>query len=381
MERGIFLYPWDLLDNGIDETIRQLKGMKITYVSMALLYHQAKLLLPHNSKHHMYINEGGTCFYDFHSSRYGRLRPVRDALLDTYQGNFLKDAVARFHEAEIKVGAWIVVFHNDYLAKKYPDCALQNCYGESSPTNLCPTNPEVYEYGLKLSEEISELGIDELHLESVDYAGFLHGYHHEMQAYEDTGRLDQLLGVCYCPRCMMKAYLEGIDAGKLKELARQEVEDFLSFRKADRPEFQKLLSAYLTMRQMQIAAFYQDIKNILINKGLDIKVKPILWLAGENDPLLYGVDMKQMGAYVDGVIAAYPNSPVKVAGFVDKVRQSIPSTVRVTGGIRLMAPHTTDLNQVKEYVEAYQNYKIEDVILYNYGMAPWPFLKQLEVIG
>lgn len=382
MKRGMFLYPWDLLDNGIDETIEQLKEMQITYVSLAILYHTAKILLPHDLKHHLYLNEGGTCFYDFDPDRYIRLMPQKNKLLASYPGNFIKDIIIRFHEAGIKVCAWVVVFHNDYLAKKFSDCAIQSCYEESSPTNLCPSNPEVYTYGLKLIEEIALLGVDEVHLESADYAGFLHGDHHEMQAYGDTFLLERLLGLCFCPHCRKKAQQEGIDVQRLLELIKQEADNFFSLRKASTTgmEIRQLFSSYLQMRQKNITLYYQDIQEMLHRNGLKTKVKPILWLSGGSDPLLYGVDIRQKEAYVDGVIAAYPDTPKTVPGFVNRIKEMVPASVLTTGGIRLMAPNTTGKGQVKEYFEAYQKCNMEDVIFYNYGMAPWPLLEQLKEI-
>lgn len=382
MERGMFIYPWDIMDYGIDETIRQLKAMNIAYVSVSLLYHDAKMLLPHNPKHHLYINKGGTCFYEYKNENYERLAPRKDPILDSYKGNFMKDVIDQFHKAGIRVCAWIVLFHNDSLAKEYKDCVITNCYGETSPTNLCPANPEVYAYGLNVVREVSLLGVDELHLESADYAGFLHGDHHEMQAYEDLLSLEKLLGICYCPHCIQAAQNEGINADRLLELAIKKAEYFfnLSTDFPEESEFEKLLALYLKVRQNKITSFYMDIKAMLINLGLKTYVKPILWLAGNTDPLLYGVDIKQIEAHTDGVIAAYPDSVNHVEGFVSKVRDMVSEKYGISGGIRLMAPHTTGVSQVRGYVDAYEKSNIDNVIFYNFGMAPKVFLEQLKEI-
>jgi len=382
MERGMFIYPWDIMDYGIKETIRQLKAMNISYVSLSVLYHDAKMLLPHNPKHHMYINKGGTCFYEYKNENYERLAPRKDAILDSYKGNFMKDVINQFHKADIRVCAWIVLFHNDSLAKEYMDCAIKNCYGETSPTNLCPTNPEVYAYGLNVVREVSLLGVDELHLESADYAGFLHGDHHEMQAYEDIFSLEKLLGICYCPHCVRAAQNEGIHVDRLLELTIKKAEYFFNLRTdfPEESEYEKLLALYLKMRQSKISSFYGDIKAMLMNLGLKTAVKPILWLAGNTDPLLYGVDIKQIEAHTDGVIAAYPDSVNHVESFVSKVRGMVSEKYGITGGIRLMTPHTTAVSQVHGYMDVYENSNIDNVIFYNFGMAPKVYLEQLKEI-
>lgn len=383
IERGMFLYPWDLLDNGMEPVIAQLKRMGITYVSLAVLYHKAKLLLLNNTKHHMYRTEGGLCFYNTNQKRYGRLRPMKSPLLEAYSGDFLEHAALCFKNAGIRLGAWVVMFHNDYMAEKYQDIALQNCFGESSHTNLCPSNPEVYEYGLNIIRELAAYGIDEVHLESVDYGGFLHGDHHEMQAFGDMAGLEKMMGICYCPQCRQRAGEMGIDVEKLLSLARREAEDFFHFRVPSyyHEEYEKLFCSYRLMRQKQIAAFYRDAHRLLKKRGLQIKMKPILWLSGGSNPCFYGVDMYQAGEFTDGVIAVYPESEISVSEFVGRVKTLVPDSVTVAGGVRLMWPETRNPRQVTRYGEAYRQCGIRNVIFYNYGMAPMPLLKELEVIG
>lgn len=383
MERRMFLYPWELIDNGIEQTAEHLKRMNVTSVSLCVLYHTAKMLLLNNSKRHLYFNDGGTCFYDVQINRYGKLKPVRDKVLNSYSGEFLKDVQESFRKFEIKVCAWVVVFHNDALAKKHPDCAIHNCYGEDSATNLCPSNPEVIDYALRLVEELAEMGFYEIHLESVDYAGFLHGDHHEMQAFEDMEKLEELMGICYCPHCMELAKQDGVDAERLQVLVKQKADDFFHLRKSseNNDEYLRLHQAYLRVKQNQITSFYKKLWRLLKEKHSNTKIKPILWMAGGNDPMLQGVDICKIGKYVDGVIAAYPDTDGQVCQFVKRIRKMVPADIEVTGGIRLMAPNTTIIEQVTNYIKNYRDNGIDDIIFYNYGMAPNPFLRQLEVVG
>lgn len=381
MERGMFLYPWDLIDDGIDNVIAQLKNMGITYVSLAVLYHKAKLLLPHNPKHHLYMVEGNTCFYHIQQERYGRLKPSKSPILDSYTGDFLQETLEHFRKAHIRLGVWVVLFHNDHLADKYPDCAIQNCFGERLNTNLCPSNPEVYQYGLNVIEEILECGVDEIHLESAEYAGFLHGEHHEMQAFQDTVMLDRLMGACYCPYCREQGIKAGIDMDRLIGSAKQEAERFFHFweKPSDHAVYEELFREYLTVKQRRIASFYSDVRKLVDRKGVNTKIKPILWMSGDSDPHLCGIDMWQLEKYVDGVITAYPDSDMQVDSFVHKIRKFVPMHMPVTGGVRLLAENTTTPGQIKKYIQEYADCGIQDLIFYNYGMAPLPFLQELEV--
>ena len=381
MERGMFLYPWDLIDEGTDNVIGRLKNMGITYVSMAVLYHKAKLLLPHNVKHHLYMVEGNTCFYDLRQEHYGRLKPVKSPVLDDYTGSFINDTRDRFRKAGIRFGVWAVIFHNDHLAGKYQECAHQNCFGERLDTNLCPSDPGVYQYGLNVIEDILECGVDEIHLESAEYAGFLHGGHHEMQAFQDTAALDRLMGMCCCPHCREMGQKAGIDMDRLIRDARMEAESFFRFGESpsDHAAYAEMFREYLFAKQRVITSFYSDVRKLVSKKGVDTKIKPILWMSGESDPDLCGIDMWQIRKYVDGVITAYPDSDTQVDDFVCKIRKYVPPQMKATGGVRLLAANTVTPGQIKKYIQKYEECGIQDLIFYNYGMAPLPFLQELEV--
>ena len=91
--------------------------------------------------------------------------------------------------------------------------------------------------------------------------------------------------------------------------------------------------------------------------------------------------MHGLDGYVDGVIAVYPDTDDQVCEFVKRIRKMVPRNIEITGGIRLMAPNTTRVGQIQNYVKNYRDSGIDDMIFYNYGMAPSPFLRELEVVG
>lgn len=374
---GIFIYPWDLIDNGLDRTAAQLQDMGISFISIAAVYHQAKMLLPHNRRRRVFMHPSSRSYFPFHRAAYARLAPMRGELLDSYDGRFWDEMLDCFSRRDIQVCAWVVVFHSSRLAGSHSDCAIHNYMGEPSSSSLCPSHPEVFEYGLQLLEDISATGVDEIHLESVDYAGFLHGDHHEMQAFSDTAAVNRLLGFCFCPNCLDRAEHRGIPSHAFQKQVRRQAELF--FRSGiTSGEDIDLQDRYEEMRCQRIAEFYQELKNRLSQQGLRTKIKPILWLSGGSDPMQYGVNTRLYAESVDGVIAAYPDNPAEIPGFLVRTFRLLPDGFPVTGGVRLMAPQTVCPGQVREYINAYAEQGISQLIFYNYGMAPAPFLGEIR---
>ena len=53
---------------------------------------------------------------------------------------------------------------------------------------------------------------DRIELESPDFMGFAHGYHHEKDGMGLLPEETFLLGVCFCPHCMARATAAGVPA-------------------------------------------------------------------------------------------------------------------------------------------------------------------------
>lgn len=378
MKKGLFIYPWDILDKGFSGIVQDLHQMQASSISLAVAYHQAKVLLPHNPKRRIFIHKGGYCYFPFKDNEYGLLKPKTSNLLENYSGVFLRDSVDEFHKQNIEVNAWTVVFHNSRLAGSHPECAIHNAYGEPSPSSLCPSNEEVFRYGLQMLADIASAGVDSINTESVDFAGLIHGDHHEMYAYEDTAVMEKLLGLCFCDSCIKRAIKAGVGAKELQSRVIQITEKFLKLESMDLCEMQEQLDSYQSVQQDRITEFYTDLKERISKIKLNTRIIPIIWLAGGSNPRQYGMDVERITEFTDGLIAAYPSSPEQVAEFVSNTRKMAPKSQELIGGIRLMAPQTVKPEQVKEYMRQYRENDISQVLFYNYGMAPLPFLDEIR---
>ena len=367
MIREMFLYPWDVWEEGQEKVADELAQMRIRSVSVAALYHQARLLLPHNPLNKLKIHPGGSLHVPFRENAYSRLKPRRGADIQPERWQGMIDALK---SRGIAVTAWAVLLHNSFLASAFPQFSIVNVYGDHLPSNLCPSSPEVQAYLEQIVKDIAATGVEQIDIESLDYAGFLHGDHHEMQAYLDTVSLNRLLGLCFCPSCMENARRHGIDAEGLKRQLHSAADAFLEMKPVEIASV-PALREYDAMRCDRITELYQ-----VIRTAAGIPVRPILWAANGAEPVLSGVDTKRMG--MEEVSACYPDDPEQVSAFVKRIRSMTGDAVRITGGIRLLAPHTVRTEQVVIWEQMYREAHVDRVIYYQYGMAPQPYLDALK---
>ena len=71
----MYLYPWDLQEEGVGEVAARLRGAGLDTVSLATSYHAGKFLRPHAPQRKVYFPEDGTVYFQPEMSRYGRIRP------------------------------------------------------------------------------------------------------------------------------------------------------------------------------------------------------------------------------------------------------------------------------------------------------------------
>jgi hypothetical protein len=48
---SMWIYPWDLVDEGYDQVLPLLRAHGLTSISLATAYHAGKFLSPHNPRH------------------------------------------------------------------------------------------------------------------------------------------------------------------------------------------------------------------------------------------------------------------------------------------------------------------------------------------
>ncbi len=224
MERGMWVYPWDLLDGGIEPVIRRLAGAGINSLSVTTLYHNGRFLLPKRSRRKACLTTPGVAYFTTDQDRYPLgWAPAQDT--EAERENLFPRVRAACTERGMQLRAWTVGFHD----QPRPGQKIINVFGDEYEYALCPAAPANQAYLHALVEDVTATGLfDVIDLESYGFHGVRHFHHHERDALQ-LGSLEvYLLSLCFCNSCMDRSQARGIDA----EVVRATVEAFLTRRLA-----------------------------------------------------------------------------------------------------------------------------------------------------
>ena len=173
-------FATDLYDEGFDTVLGNVQERaEVDGLTLAVVYHDARDLFPHNPVHKVRYLEGGAVFFQPDESHYEglQLQPRVAGLARTVDP--LGDVCAAAGERGMGANAWVVFLHSDRLGFTYPECATQNAFGDRYLTDLCPSNPEVRAYARALASDIARYEVSTILAESLHFHGLGHGYHHE----------------------------------------------------------------------------------------------------------------------------------------------------------------------------------------------------------
>jgi hypothetical protein len=235
METSMLAFATDLRDEGTGRVLDNVQNRAgVDGLTMAVAYHDARDLFPHNPVCKVRYLEGGAVFFPPDVARYERLQPRVSALARS--GDPLGELCEAAGDRGMRVNAWAVFLHNDRLGFAHPECATQNAFGDRYLTDLCPSNPDVRKYARTLASDIARYDVSTILSESLHFHGLGHGYHHE-RYFEELGSVGvYLLGLCLCEHCLEAASQCGLDAEMVHRLVRDELERRFSGVGSEDPE-------------------------------------------------------------------------------------------------------------------------------------------------
>jgi hypothetical protein len=219
---GIFLHPWDILDEGAEQVFSRIKETGIGHVNLATSYHSGRYILPHNPKRKIYFAEEGVVYFHPDSTFYEDtpIKPRMSSQFPDVDVVALATQEARKHG--IGVNSWTVTLHNSRLGRTHPEVAVVNAYGDTDYNFLCPNNPDSRKFLIGLVRNLAEkYQLEAIQLESAGYIwGLEHGDHHEMLGTQIEPFTSDLMGICFCKNCIAKMEQEKLDPNSLRRLVR-----------------------------------------------------------------------------------------------------------------------------------------------------------------
>ncbi|MGO7896220.1 hypothetical protein ACC719_01920 [Rhizobium ruizarguesonis] len=379
MHLSMWTYPWDIQDQGLDVFAAELRGRAgLTTVSLATSYHAGRFLQPRSPQQKAYFPEDGTVYFRPDESlwRDKLIRP-RMAGNVTERGDILEALVKGRGATGLKVSCWTVCLHNTRLGMLHPDHVTRNAFGNPNYYNLCPSSPAARDYAITLIRDITtNYRPDMVELESPNFMGFAHEYHHEKDGVGLNAEDDFLLSLCFCDHCTTRAEKAGVPvegargtvARFIAELCERAVPErqFPDFPEADIDAFRDHpdLYAYLTWRSEPVTSLIGEIK-----AAADPATRIVL--IDLKDGWLGGVDLAAAGKLCDGaILCCYDMQPDAIGDVIRTGRVAIGPGKFLGVGLRVFYPEVSGPAVLAARAKAAVDAGADGVNFYNYGLIP-----------
>jgi hypothetical protein len=363
--RGMYVYAWDLWEEGPGAVIGRLRDAGLNAVSLATAYHAGKFLRPHAPARKVWFPEDGTVYFRPDASRYGRMLPQAATILDEF------DALAALetHAPDFHRTGWTVGLHNSRLGRLHPDLTCQSAFGDPLVNALCPSQPEVRAYLAALCADLGgHAAIDEIAIEAPGFQTYRHGHHHEFELIELTDSAETLLGTCFCDACKAAASAAGLNADGLARQARRDLEAFFADGAAPLvdPGTDPDWAALQAVRAATVTSLVAEVRAGLAR---DVGLAVIPTVQSPNSRCWReGSDLAGLAHAADRLeVPAYQCGPTAIAADMAEVRAVAGEGARIGFILRPTWPHVQGPDDLAACLQAATEAGAEAISFYNYG--------------
>jgi hypothetical protein len=368
MYSGLWMFAWDLADEGVDNVMGWAADSGLTALQIAGSYHAGWFIHPHNPHHRAYMPEDGCVYFHPNLSLYKKtvLKPkVAPVCAKT---DWMREAGKRLDKHGLKLVSWTVCAHNTRLGKQHPQCTVHNCFGDSYPHALCPANDQVRTYLTALCRDLANnLPLHAVQLESPDYMGLAHGHHHERDLTVLTSLERSLMDLCFCDACTRSAESKHVDIARVRTAVRAILEAGMAAapgRPKGHPETMAQVIESLPVLQ-PFLGFRQQVEDTLIQE-IKAAMKPssaqLFLLGGPNPQIADAVDVFNSGVY--------GQKPAQVLASTQAAKKGLSERHALYMGVRLGLNSVADERELTDIVRAIKAGGGDGVMFYNYSESP-----------
>lgn len=389
MFSSMWSYPWDLTDCGIAASLDDMKENGINGVSMITSYHAGRFLCVRSPKRKIYFPEDGVLYYntDLENFKGLRIQPKVGQFAKEHP-HFWDELFKETQSRGMTLSGWHVCLHNTRIGMEYPDTCVHNAFGDAVYYNQCPSNPDVREYMCALIDDVcSHLPLHALELESMNFMGHAHEFHHEKDGIGLTSLQDFLLSLCFCDSCTERAKSQGVDILPAKAIVRLMLEDIAAqdFPPQTDEKFLRegieyfssspQLYEYLKWRTTVVTSLVKEVHKSVAGRS---KLY-FLSLLPHSGSWLFGVDLKEISALCEGaVVCSYDCGTEKAKADLEESRRDFAKGSELLIGMRCFMPEYANADAFAEKLTAAKKQGIDGAIFYNYGLIPKAHLKWIS---
>jgi hypothetical protein len=374
---SVWAYPWDLHDIGLDTALDRITQAGGNCVSLATSYHAGRFLQPGNPRRKVYFPQDGTVYYRLDPARWqGQTIRALQADVVAAEGDYLVALVDRRDRGGPQVSCWTVCLHNTRLGLAHPDHVMRTAHGDPHFYALCPSSPAARDYVATLVREVAEVyAPDRIELETPEFMGFSHGFHHEKDGLGLTPEEDFLLGLCFCTHCRKAALAAGVpfdearvrvvsllDAAFARALPQRSFPDFPAMELAAF-DAEPALAAFLRWRP-------QAVTGLVAQVAAGVPKPTELAVIDYDGSWTGGLDIVALGPHLGGVLyCAYFAPPARMGELLAPVKAALGPGKQLTAGFQLFHPNLADAADLAARVAAARIHA-DGLNFYNLGLVP-----------
>ncbi|HLK60281.1 MAG TPA: hypothetical protein VKU00_27205 [Chthonomonadaceae bacterium] len=376
MYSGLWMFAWDLADEGIEHVMGWAADSGLTALQIAGSYHAGWFIHPHNPHHRAYMTEDGCVYFQPAQNLYAQtvLKPkVASVCART---DWMREAGKRLDKYGLKLVSWTVCAHNTRLGLLHPECTVRNCFGDSYPHALCPANAQVRAYLTALCHDLANnLPLHAVQLESPGYMGLQHGHHHERDLTVLTPLEFALMDLCFCDACVREAEGKHVEIARVRAALRAILEAGMAAapgRPKGHPETLSQVAESLSELQPYLA-FRREIEDTLIQEiraALRPSSAQLYLLGGPNPQIASAVDVFNSGVY--------GQKPAQVLASTRAAKQGLSTHHALYMGVRLGLNSVADAQELTDIVHAIREGGGTGVMFYNYSESPQTALNWIK---
>lgn len=373
----MFFHAWDFAEEGTENVIEWTREAGLNVICLAATYHHGWFLHPHGKRHRAFRSEGDVCYFQPDRSCYQKTVLFPQVAQIATRKDWLREIENRLG-GDIRLVAWTIGAHHTGFGLAYPECTVQNVYGDRLPHALCPANGAVAAYLKALCRDLaSNHSLWGLQLEAFGWMPFAHGHHHERDLVGLTALEQELMGLCVCPSCSTRAREAGVEVAEVVAVVKSVLDAAFRespHRSVNHPDTMEELQAnYRTVKD-----FYHWRRNYLNSLIKEIKSES---LKGTDCRILLQTEFDaDLSKTVDGFACASYQRTAKQTREICKAATDGPAKnfkglMQCLVQLGMGTPGSED--ELREIISAVAQDRCNGINFYDYSEAPPKMLSWL----
>lgn len=391
--RGVWIHPWDLVDVGLENVLKELAATGMNSVSLCARYVEERQdwpgpnILFRNPRRLAYTSEENAFYWNVDENRFAELPSELRPKVSREVGPVVKEYVEACKRYGLTCSVWLPILRYERAVRANPELGVVDVSGSPADYKrlfMCPSNPVVRKFVELMVEDL--VSKHDFQVLELDYIRFPK----PPVTHAPPHTLIPLLA-CLCSWCRAEMRKHGIDPDELVSKLRsigEEVRELLNkhpyspqgdedYANALFMDFSwrvlgdEVVRRWLAFRSQQISSIVEVVRDKV--KEINPRVELSIDLYPPSTSWLMGQDYASLGKLVNSVkIMMYTEpfgiSPRRIPFEIELAKKLLPGGVSIVAGLSTWPPSTP--STIRRDIELALEAGADGLYFYSYGWTP-----------